>query len=195
MKAFCFFFLILASLVLASRKIRQAGTGIKYDPAAPSACEIYTDVFGNDCAGNGQCVNGTYCICDAHYAGEFCTEKRQPQLLIFLMSFFFGGLGVDRFLLGLIPSAIGKLFLCQAGWMIPLIFMCPNMVIGAFGSAMDNGFGNVLKMTSCLGSLTIMLVCALAALAGFGFWLHDVIVTGLNTLADVHGNLPYSWSS
>ena len=67
-----------------------------------------------NCTGPASCnyqgfcnANGSACICSNCYTttsqappGVQCDFQAKPQILIFMMSFFFGGLGVGRFLVG-----------------------------------------------------------------------------------------------
>ena len=55
----------------------------------------------DDSCGNGTCNKVGECECTRHYVttDKICDYKLQSQLLIFLLSFFVGGFGVNWFVL------------------------------------------------------------------------------------------------
>ena len=88
-----------------------------------------------ECGWDSQCnkgvCNATRCLCKEEYAGAFCDIKRRSRLAVFLLDFFFGYLGVGRFMMGLIATAVIKLILtCVSGvftCFIPCAAMCDNL--------------------------------------------------------------------
>lgn len=169
-----------------------ATASAQFDTVAPvpgSPC--YTPDAGQACNGNGICLNSTnanstsgqMCKCDNGWGRDDCSYEEKSQILVFLMSFFFGGLGVDRFILGLTGSAVGKLILGLAGCILPCVAACVAACAGI--GAGEIGAGLVGGIAACL------LICAI--FAAFGWWLHDVIVIGLNHLADSNGFPMKSW--
>lgn len=68
------------------------------------------------CSFHGVCDStNTSCVCDKCYftskqapTNTQCDFRPRDQVLVFLMSFFFGGFGVGRFLIGHIGVGVGK---------------------------------------------------------------------------------------
>lgn len=140
----------------------------------------------DECSGHGACRNMTYengttgeyyCSCDDGWSNTTCDYKLKNRLLVFLMSFFFGTLGVDRFILGLTATAVGKLLLTTCGCFV----ICIGACIAACGAGLKSsiGVGAGGCIATCLGLGW--------GLAVFAWWLADVIMTGKNTLNDNHG--------
>jgi len=123
------------------------------------------------------------CLCDEAYATCQCDVLRNPccyakksQLTAFMLSFFLGSTGADRFYLNLLPSAIGKLFFML---IIPCILPCLLMCIlgrDPCFNCLDEHFGKcacAIHFLYCSYSLGFMI-----------WWLYDVIQIGLNNLPD-----------
>jgi TM2 domain-containing membrane protein YozV len=71
-----------------------------------------------DCLNDGVCdititTNSTtgVCVCEKENFGPKCEGTKKSQLVAFLLSFFLGGIGVDRFYLGYILMGVFKFFL------------------------------------------------------------------------------------
>jgi hypothetical protein len=158
--------------------------------AAQTVCETPDNVDGNYvCNGNGKCVdhqsgrqNVTRCVCNTGWAGSQCDYQLKNRVLVFLMSFFFGELGVDRFILGLVTTGVLKLLL-PCCCLVPLIILCCSTI---------RTDGVESRLTYALVIL-VYVALVLGALGSFGWWLADVIMTGMNTIRDSNGDPLGPW--
>jgi len=90
-----------------------------------NSCETPGVPIALQCSGHGRCVDWfdelpagvdasahrlTFCKCDQDWADPECTTERKSQVTAFLLSLFFGYLGVDQFYLGFVwPFGVLKL--------------------------------------------------------------------------------------
>ena len=102
-----------------------------------------------------------------------CISFRNPVLLI-ILSFFFGTMGVDRFVLGDVKHGVGKLLL----WVLWVIFYCGYMF-----ALLQRSYTDIYRHDyySGHGSITMGIVgIFLLGLVVFVFWLIDLIrISGL----------------
>lgn len=144
--------------------------------AQSDICVESQDRYGRPCNGNGACVNETLadgnvtliCLCDNDYGNTTCNYKKHSQLLVFLLDFFFGPLGVGRFIIGEVWQPVLKLLLSTCGCcIVGAAFMLAKPLGGA---------------ASCLVGAGI-----------FVWWLVDVCYFGMNKLKDSHGFYLAPW--
>lgn len=130
-----------------------------------------TCTMDDDCGGSAQgvCKNAT-CTCTDKYAKEDCTYKRKSKLAAFLISFFVGYLGADRFYLGYIGVGVVKLLLPLVG---PCILAC---IVLPFAKASGSG------ACACGGVLGCILVLAIV-----GWNVADWILILTGDLPDFQG--------
>ena len=140
-----------------------------------------------------NCNYGTYnqwhdkCICFDKYTthdalpDNFCNYEQKSQLTGFLLSFFLGYTGAGRFYIGQVLEPVLKL-------LMPIMFCClciplciPSCAKQKDGSDPDR---DETKMSCCNCLFTV---------AVFIWWLHDVILFGLNNFNDSEGVELYSW--
>jgi hypothetical protein len=149
---------------------------------------------GDICNGHGRCVNRTnpdngtvteQCICSDAWGNTSCTYKKHSQVLVFLMSFFFGSLGVDRFIIGHTWQGVLKLLLGLSGCFLPCIALC----VFGFGSL----FGDGGKIGGGVCAVLIGCLLFVAIVGCFVWWLADVILFGTNKIHDSHGYLLAPW--
>jgi hypothetical protein len=138
-----------------------------------------------ECDGHGKCLNITgtpQCYCDEKYAGETCSHKRKEQLTAFLLEFFLGTWGASKFYLGYIAQGVGKILLTLS------LCLSTCVILGI-------SFGVIANTDSDKGYWVFVLygVPVLISLAILGWWLHDVIVIGLNDLNDSRGHSLVPW--
>jgi hypothetical protein len=124
-----------------------------------SSTICFTDA---DCNGHGRCINTSVCICDQGWTAysnmvgrnSSCLYEQRWKLIVFLLSFFVGTLGVDWFYLsrgnaGYIVAGVFKLLIgcgCCVGW--------PLTAIGAKrGSGAVMIIGQVANAVFALGAL------------------------------------------
>lgn len=113
-----------------------------------------TNSYTNECEFDNDCNHGVcrlikrreypdginLCICDKNYVsrdGGICNYKRSNRILVFIMSFFFGFLGVDRFILArgngcYTCLAVGKLLTLGwfvFGWLVEWIIIASSKCI------------------------------------------------------------------
>lgn len=133
-----------------------------------SACLIDEDCGGIE---QGKCVNAT-CYCLKRYADVDCGYRRKDKLTVFLISFFAGGTGADRFILGYIGLGVGKLILAFS----PCVMSCGLICLAAV--LKDSGFA-VYGIYLC--------IMIMAYLAAFAWWLADWILIITGDMKDVNG--------
>lgn len=103
------------------------------------------------------------CLCDKKYAcsgnngSETCSYKRKSRVKAFLLSFFLGGFGADRFYL--LYGGIGALKLVLG--LISCCMCIPMFLLAKSGAA-----------------IPLRILQGLLGLALFGWWLADVIMIG-----------------
>lgn len=84
------------------------------------------------------------------------SDLRDPTIML-VLSIFFGGLGVDRFMIGDVGLGIGKLVLWIAGWFlcfVPWIIVVPWWIVDLFlimGAARKYNATKVLERLTILG--------------------------------------------
>ena len=102
-----------------------------------------------------------------------CISFRNPVLLI-ILSFFFGTMGVDRFVLGDVKHGVGKLLL----WVLWVIFYCGYMF-----ALLQRSYTDIYRHDNYSGHGSIMMGIVgifLLGLVVFVFWLIDLIrISGL----------------
>jgi len=113
----------------------------------------------------GSCQNGA-CVCMAIYAGYDCSHLRSSQGVSFILSFFFGPSGADRFYLGYYGLGAFKLVLTLLICTLPFL---PALIVHIIDR--DSEFA---------GYITASLFCTFL-LATFIWWMVDwiMIVTGV----------------
>ena len=161
--------------------------------ATNTTCDTPNGGPGNGvCNGNGVCVNDTTtnyeptCVCISQYTGPQCAYLLKEKLTAFLLSFFVGAYGADRFYLGYTGLGVGKLIL---GLMF-IIIACA-MCCAYIGGALAESEG-------CILGVMIVGICLIVGcfLASFGWWLADWIRILMNAIPDSNG-VPlgfYDWS-
>lgn len=68
------------------------------------------NAVGGGASNNGGVTPLTFCVCDPEWADPECRTKRKSQITTFLLSTFFGFLGLDYFYLGYHLWGVTKLF-------------------------------------------------------------------------------------
>jgi len=129
----------------------------------------------------GSCVNGS-CVCTKGWANPNCSYDRKSRLTAFLLAFFVGHYGADRFYLGYIGDGVGKILLIVFGFLL----CCCGMVTAGVGG----GLTKVQIFVGCgvsLVGLCIALVGALCVLASYVWWLVDWILILEKNLDDDDG--------
>eukprot|EP01116_Phalansterium_solitarium_P006123 TRINITY_DN18428_c0_g1_i1.p1 TRINITY_DN18428_c0_g1~~TRINITY_DN18428_c0_g1_i1.p1 ORF type:complete len:172 (+),score=45.65 TRINITY_DN18428_c0_g1_i1:75-590(+) len=139
-------------------------------------CSVDTIGSSGTCTFTGNSTSGV-CECNARYTGGDCRTERKAKLTAFLLSFFVGAYGGDRFYLGYIGAGVGKLILTLAPCILPYFFCC-------FLCADPERKRSVLAialyvLTSCTGLGVVV------------WWLTDWILILTDQLPDVDGNALY----
>lgn len=127
----------------------------------------------NDSSSNYEPV----CVCDDEHTGTQCAYLLKQKLTAFLLSFFVGTFGADRFYLGYIGLGIGKLILGLSMYVI-MCGLCCAGIVGAISDSEGCVFG-AMVVGICLA------VCCI--LASFGWWLADWIRILMNAIPDSNG--------
>lgn len=115
-----------------------------------------------NCAEHGVCIsNGTFafaCKCDPGYVTYNCAPSvqccysQESRVKMFLLSFFFGGIGVPYFVLGAAGLGAGILILCCGG--------CLLGTVAAYRVAASEGHSRGWKGLYCLGFLALLATVA-----------------------------------
>ena len=143
--------LILFILVLAAAVATHAQVPFEI----PNIHCNYTEQCHSVAVWSVVCYQGN-CVCDPRYYGENCAYARKSKLAAFVFSFFFGGLGVDRFYLGYIGIGVAKL-------LYNLFAVCTLGSIAACFKACDSGC-----MAALFGILSL-----LSTIGSFIWWVYD----------------------
>jgi len=141
------------------------------------------------CSFNGNCVDNTTCHCDERFATFQCDSvsptqccyKRKSRLTTFLLAFFLGPFGVNRFYLGENANALGFLFYTIS----PFIFFCCLLwpILCCLGKSLENLKPNETGCASCCLALLIFLW-----IVGLFCWLfYEFIASGTGYLNDWNG--------
>lgn len=94
-----------------------------------NSCENPRLNLANVCGGRGKCepfdkrnlkTPVFFCKCDRAYAGLECKYRRKRQTVAWVLSLFFGPLGLDELYLGFIELAMVKCLLTLAGSLVGL---------------------------------------------------------------------------
>ena len=154
--------------------------------ASVNICNTYSESpLYPICFGQGQCVNNSatdfqpQCICDARYDGERCEYVRKDKTVAFMLSFFFGCLGADRFYLGYTSIAVGKLLVCTFGGLLigSLLIIPCALFEGTKGEKVAGGF-----------CMSLVLVASLI------WWMVEWIFILQNKTNDNNGHSLVPWS-
>jgi len=155
---------------------------LAYNPvsALNISCPVY-DIYGQCGVGanppRGFCNStGGICECYEQYAGLNCNYTRKSRLVAFLLSIFVGTYGADRFYLGLIGTAVGKLIITLAF----LIACCCGGIVKGVMASEDGNAGTIAAVVVCV-------IGCILFLAEFIWWLVDVIRIGEGDLHDSKG--------
>jgi len=153
---------------------------LAYNPINALNVTCPTDDTLGECGGpqRGTCNTTTgNCTCNEQYAGLNCNYTRKSRLVAFLLSIFVGTYGADRFYLGLIGSAVGKLIITLA---FILACCCGGVVKAAISAGDSDSAGSIAAIVICV-------IGCLLFLAEFIWWLVDVIRIGTGALHDSKG--------
>jgi len=141
----------------------------------------------NQCNNNGQCVNSK-CECDSGHADPVCAYGRKSRLTAFLLAFFVGSYGADRFYLGYIGDGVGKILLLVLGILICCVSVIAAAVVGgcSAGATAKTGW-------AAFGFIAVIpfVFCALVGfssiIASVVWWLVDWILILERNLNDYDG--------
>ncbi len=163
------------------------------NPSGPDS-PCWTVAAGAPCSGNGICVNANdgsgnqTCICTKYYGNVSCDYPLKSRTLVACMSAFFGGLGVDRFIMGYPGHGAGKLILGLFA-LIPLCIGCCCVCAILCGSGRsDFGFKEIwfLAIPICIW------ICIFIGI--IVFWAYDLHGFASNTIPDSNGFYMYTGS-
>ena len=135
------------------------------------------------------------------------TSPERDLAVLFLLSFFLGSIGIDRFYMGQPVLGILKIFLsvasCGAWYLIDLILAGCGLMRDVDGRLTRESFGDEPRSAcSQAGAFCLGLMCLdrlylgfvglgllkLITLGGFGlWWLIDLVITGCGSMRDVNG--------
>eukprot|EP01088_Endostelium_zonatum_P010055 TRINITY_DN23397_c0_g1_i1.p1 TRINITY_DN23397_c0_g1~~TRINITY_DN23397_c0_g1_i1.p1 ORF type:complete len:209 (-),score=32.97 TRINITY_DN23397_c0_g1_i1:68-694(-) len=152
-------------------EVRETSGGASCNLLDPQAC-------GGNNGSNGVCVHpqgspiGVFeCQCYDQYGGADCSYTRKSQKTAFLLSFFTGTFGADRFYLGYKLVGAIKLIVSAAAF-IPGVCLCILRTVLKCCGALKEGRRNIWwAITSFLGAL----VCCFGLAVG-AWWLADWIM-------------------
>lgn len=132
----------------------------------------------NNCSNHGECVldaqNETMsCQCQTGYANDNCSYMLKSKSKAFLLSFFLGSAGADRFYLGYLVTGVFKLLMTLMLCIIiclPLVCLC----------CMDERYHSACITCSILGFIFLFLGIWI-------WWLVDWLLIVTNSIPDSQG--------
>lgn len=127
-----------------------------------------------ECRNGGTCLlpDGT-CVCNEKFGADDCSYRLRSKLSTFLISFFVGWLGVDRFYLGFVGIGVAKLILLVFAAMMGCIFCCCVWKTDSFCSPLP---------------MTASVIWGMAGLSTFIFWLVDwMLILTIEQTKDANG--------
>jgi len=147
---------------------------------------VYSQCLDPSCSGKGECINST-CICNDGYANANCSYSMKSGLAAFLLAFFLGGVGADRFYL---------YYYWQGGLILGLfICACCGSCIYKIGFGKGNSSSGYEKLETdgnknCCNILGILIFGLIPCCINLGIviWvIVDVVLIGIGDTKDAHG--------
>jgi hypothetical protein len=151
------FLLLLCICATAEKALKRMEPATEFDYGG-AQCNV-TDQCGG--IHQGECSYGV-CVCTEDFAGANCQHLRKSRLTAFLLSFFLGMYGADRFYLGDVAKGVVKLLLNLTSCCALLPLVCGmNTAVRVSGQESE-------MVTCCFVSIGVC--CCGVWLLGTGIW-------------------------